>query len=156
MGKIYRKVREGEAKRERERSKREMKLLFNQWWAVWRRDEVSTVIRYTRTRTACTHTETGDWVSSLTRCHKPGGDRRGRSALPELSGEAQRETQTERLREREGERASERRKRGFQQRNAQFVREKRRDCTCIFSRSTLRTHTGAASAGDLLNAHGTV
>lgn len=82
------KVREGEAKkREREGSEREMKLLFNQWGAIRRRAEVPTVIRYTLARTACTHTETGDWVSSPAHCHKPGGDRRGRNALPELPGE---------------------------------------------------------------------
>lgn len=58
----------------------EMKLLFNQWGAIWRRAEVPTVIRYTRTRTACTRTKAGDWVSGPARCHKPGGEWRERSA----------------------------------------------------------------------------
>lgn len=63
-----------------------------------------TVIRYTIARMACTHTETGDRVSSPARCHKPGGDRRGRSALPELPGEGTRERDILSIEERERER----------------------------------------------------
>lgn len=63
-----------------------------------------TVIRYTLARTACTQAETGDWVSSPARFHKPGGDRGGKSALPEPLGEgANRERHTLSVREREGE-----------------------------------------------------
>lgn len=143
--------------KEREWSDREMKLLFNQWWAVWRRAEVSTVIRYTRPRTTRTHTETGDWVSSLTRRHKPGGDRRGRSALPELSGEAKREPYSERLREGEGEGASTEKSVSAKKRT--ICKKGSGEATRAFSPDPLYARTPELPlAGDLLrkNAYGTV
>ncbi len=120
-----------------------MKLLFNQWGALWRRAEVPTVIRYTLARTSCTHTETGDWVSSPARCHKPGGDRRGRSALPELPGEgtSERESHILSVKEREREREE-----GSGHRRARFsdethsLQEERGEAARLFSPPISFTH----------------